>query len=228
MCGRFALGIPKKRLEEVFGLPAPEGYVPRYNVAPGQPVAVVSSQGFAERKWGLVPHWADDPQVGYSMINARSETVFEKPSFRDAVRTSRCLVPAQAFYEWKRDGMGKQPYAIGLADTDVFAMAGIMARWQSEGAKEIVESMAILTCPANKLLSPIHDRMPVILAPDVWAGWLSHEHVGHEGLAPLLTPYPAAEMRAWTVGSAVNRVANEGPKLLEPIAVVAEKQGTLF
>lgn len=214
MCGRFALGIPKKRLEEVFNLPVPDDYAPRYNVAPGLDVLVVASDGFVRRRWGLVPHWADDPKVGHKMINARSETVFEKPSFRDPVRTARCLVPAQAFYEWKREGGGRQPFATALKDSDVFAMAGIMAHWQSRKTGEIVDSMAVLTCAPNAALASIHDRMPVILPSDLWSDWLNPVNTDAAQLASLLVPYPAEKMRVWPVSPAVNRVASEGAELL--------------
>lgn len=226
MCGRFALGIPKKRLEEVFGAAAPEEYLPRYNLAPGQDIPVVTSSGMVMRRWGLVPHWAKDTSVGFRMINARSETVFDKPAFREPVRSSRCLVPAQAFYEWKAGENGKLPYAVGMTESELFAMAGITAHWQDGETGEVVESVAILTCAANTLMESIHDRMPVILPPAVWSTWLDPSVTQPESLAPLLSPFSASSMRAWPVSTVVNRVAHDGPELLDRIEVM--RQGSLF
>lgn len=226
MCGRFALGIPKKRLEEVFETPTPEEYAPRYNLVPGQAIPVVASSGMGMRRWGLVPHWAKDASIGFRMINARSETVFDKPAFRDPVRSGRCLVPAQAFYEWQAGQTGKQPYAIGVDGADLFAMAGITARWQDGETGEVVDSVSILTCAPNKLMRPIHDRMPVILAPEAWSAWLDPSETRPEALAGLLVPFPAVGMRAWPVSPAVNRVDNDGPDLLNRVDVM--RQGSLF
>lgn len=232
MCGRFALGIPKKRLEEVFGLAAPDDYAPRYNVAPGLDVLAVVFAGGVPRmarfRWGLIPAWADDPKVGYKKINARSENVFDKPSFRESVRCSRCLVPVQAFYEWRRQGRARQPFAFGPEDADLFAMAGIAARWQDPATGGAVDSLAVLTCPPNELMAPIHDRMPVILSPDAWSGWLDSAETSPENLAPLLVPYPARSMRVWPVNPLVNSVANDGPELLERAGKPASRQGSLL
>jgi len=226
MCGRFALGTPKRRLEELFECSAPEEYVPRYNTAPGHEILVVAQFGMAFRKWGLVPHWAKDPSVGFKMANARSETVFEKPAFRDPVRSARCLVPVQAFYEWKVADSGKQPYAVAVAETDLFAMAGIMARWQDNDTGEVVDSVTILTCEPNTLMEAIHHRMPVILGPGAWATWLDPAVSRTETLAPLLVPYPSQGMCAWPVSSVVNKVVHDGPDLLERVKIL--RQGSLF
>lgn len=230
MCGRFALGIPKKRLEEVFGVQAPDAYAPRYNIAPGQEVLVVESlTGSARatyRKWGLVPHWAKESRVGFKMINARSETVFDKPAFRESIRQSRCLIPAQAFYEWQQTETGKQPFAIGMKEGDTFAMAGIMAHWESGETGEVIDSFSVLTCAPNTLIKNIHDRMPVILSPDSWGQWLASEVTGRDGLEGLLKPLPAAEMKAWPVSSAVGMVRLDGPQLLEREEIL--RQGSLF
>lgn len=226
MCGRFALGIPKKRLEEVLGTPAPEDYAPRYNLAPGQDIPAVAHSGMTIRRWGLVPHWAKDPSVGFRMINARSETVFEKSAFREPVRVGRCLVPAQAFYEWKAGEQGRQPYAIDVAGSDFFAMAGVSARWQDAETGEVVDSVAVLTCASNELMATIHDRMPVILPQEVWSIWLDPALTGPDDLAPLLAPFPARLMRVWAVSSSVNRVAHDGPGLLDRVDVI--RQGSLF
>lgn len=172
MCGRFAIGIPKKRLEELFEVSVGEVYSPRYNVAPGSDVLAIDAPEGAARavslRWGLVPHFAKDASVGFSMTNARSETVFEKAAFRDGVCLNRCLVPAQAFYEWKEIDGRKQPYAITLDDTDVFAMAGLTANWEDRATGKVIDSFTILTCPPNALMETIHHRMPVIVPQSAW------------------------------------------------------------
>lgn len=226
MCGRFALGIPKKRLEAVFGLPVPDGYAPRYNAAPGQAVAVAAPEGFLLPRWGLVPPWADPDAAG--LINARSETVFDKPSFRDAVRARRCLVPAQAFYEWRRQGRARQPFAFAVEDADVFAMAGILSRRRDGATGAEIDTLAILTCAANAVMAPVHDRMPVILPDSAWGAWLDPATQGPGGIADLLVPYPAQSMRAWPVGAAVNAVGNDGPSLLDRAEIAAPQQGSLL
>lgn len=230
MCGRFALGIPKVRLEEVFGIAPPEDYSPRYNIAPGsESLAIVAPEGEkrpAYLRWGLVPHWARDTNMGFAMINARSETVFEKSAFRDSILVSRCLIPAQAFYEWKIEGGKKQPYAVGLNDTDVFAMAGISALWEDHATGESVESFTVLTCAPNTLLKTIHDRMPVILPSDAWSDWLDPEAQDPEQIGLLLGPYPAEGMRIWPVGPSVNAIVNDSPNLLERADVI--RQGHLI
>lgn len=228
MCGRFALGIPKKRLEECFGLPVPDEYLPRFNIAPGSEVLVVEAAGMGWRRWGLVPPWAEDPKVGYRMINARSESVFDKPSFREPVRSARCLVPAQAFYEWRKDGKVRQPFAIAVRGEDVCAMAGIMARWQDGKTGEVVDSVAVLTCPPNSVMKPIHDRMPVILDRSAWGVWLDPSVTASEKLVGFLTPSPAETMTAWPVSDAVNKPGIDRPDLLEKVVSPAVKQGSLL
>lgn len=230
MCGRFALGIPRKRLEECFGTVAPDSYSPRYNIGPGQDIIVVEEQGagigMGGRRWGLIPHWTKTASSTHAMINARSETVFDKPAFRDAVRRSRCLVPAQAFYEWEKTDSGKQPYAIGLDSEAVFAMAGIGSRWIDPDSGETVYSVAVLTCPANARVAAVHDRMPVILAPEDWNRWLVPGDDNPEALSSLLVPYPADRMSVWPVSTAVNAVSNDSPDLLRP--KTKHVQGRLF
>ncbi|MGL1860935.1 MAG: SOS response-associated peptidase [Pseudodesulfovibrio sp.] len=230
MCGRFALGIPKIRLEECFSVAMPDDYAPRYNVAPGQEaVAVIAPDGAvrsAALRWGLVPSWAKETKVGFSMINARSETVFDKPAFRESVRSSRCLIPAQAFYEWKKTGTTKQPHALTINDMDVFAMAGITAHWEDRTTGEIVDSFTILTCPPNTLMASIHDRMPVILPPDAWSDWLDPAISDPQQLAMFFTLYPAEAMHAWPISPAVNKPINDGPELLHPVQIL--QQGSLL
>lgn len=230
MCGRFALGIPKIRLEEVFEIVLPDSYSPRYNIAPGSDVLTVAAPEGTPRpaflRWGLVPNWAGDANIGHSMINARVETVFDKPAFEMSVRMARCLVPAQAFYEWKSVDGRKQPYAVGTDDGSVFAMAGITSNWEDHATGEILDTFSILTCPPNALMADIHDRMPVILPAEAWSRWLDPDVTEPEHLQPLLEPYPAAAMRVWPVGSGVNSPANDSREVLERVDVM--RQGRLF
>lgn len=228
MCGRFALGIPKKRLEEIFSVEVPQNYSPRYNLAPGQEVLVVpsGSDALVFRNWGLVPSWAEDRKIGYKMINSRSETVFDKPAFRESVRSARCLVPAQAFYEWKITGSGKQPFAIGPVNGEVFAMAGIMAHWEDQATGEVVDSFSILTCAPNTLMDSIHDRMPVILPATRWHSWLDPSCTDVSLLESMLVPYPSKAMQLWPVSTVVNKVSHDGSELLDRVDVM--RQASLF
>jgi putative SOS response-associated peptidase YedK len=176
MCGRYSLTTPTEALVALFAAGPLEGFSPRYNIAPTQLVpAVRMSEGeraWAWLRWGLIPSWAKDPAIGNRMINARAETVADKPAFRAALRRRRCLLPADGFYEWeKRDG-AKQPYHIALADRAPFAFAGLWEHWQGD---EAIESCTILTTAANRRLAPIHPRMPVILAPEHYDIWLDTE-----------------------------------------------------
>ncbi|WP_316897434.1 SOS response-associated peptidase [Pseudodesulfovibrio indicus] len=228
MCGRFALGIPKKRLEEVFGLPAPEGYAPRYNAVPGTDVLAVSGRGFVFRRWGLVPSWADDPKIGWKLVNARAETVFDKPSFREGARSDRLLVPAQAFYEWRREDRARTPFAVEVRDADCFALAAVGSVWTDPATGGLLKTLAVLTCAPNALMAPIHDRMPVILPPSAWAAWLDPGAESPEALVPLLAPYPADAMRARPVSARVNSPVADGPELLEPVPSSPSRQGSLL
>lgn len=222
MCGRFTLFEPAEELAQVFGLPGADLPRPRYNIAPSQPVAAVrlSPEGgereLALLRWGLVPSWAKDPSIGNRMINARAETVTEKPAFRSAFRSRRCLVPANGFYEWKRAQGRKQPYYVRMRDGRPFAMAGLWERWQGPSGSAI-ESCLLVTTQANTLLAPIHDRMPAILSPGDYDSWLSAP--GAEGLRllSLFRPYPPEEMAALEVGTRVNNPANDFPELIEAV-----------
>ncbi len=231
MCGRFALGTPGKRLEEIFGFPVPDEYTPCFNAAPGTDVLTVGGRGFAVRRWGLVPSWADGPEIGPRLINARCETVFDKPSFREGVRAHRLLIPAQAFYEWRREGRERTPFAFALDGVDCFAMAGIGANWTDPHSGGVLGTVAVLTCPPNTIMAPVHERMPVILPPSAWQGWLDPA-AEREELARLQVPYPAQGMRAWPVSRRVNSPVTDGPTLLEPVPDSGPerppRQGTLL
>jgi len=222
MCGRFALGIPRKRLKERFGLSEIPEAPSRYNIAPGQLVeAVVQAEGgraLKLLKWGLVPHWAKDPKIGYKMINARAETVAEKPSFRGALRYRRCLVPAQGFYEWSHAGGKGQPWFITSRTGEVLAMAGLWENFESP-AGEIIESLAVVTCQANELITPLHDRMPVLIEPQDDARWLDPKITDPKQLQDVLAFRAWPGMRVYRVGLGVNSPKNDDPSLIEPGAL---------
>lgn len=225
MCGRYRLSTHPHALYEQFALelvnPDEREIPPRYNIAPTQPVLGVRERPDGKRElvllhWGLIPHWAKDPAMGQRMINARAETVAEKPSFRNAMKRRRCLVPADGFYEWQRQGKGpKQPYDIARADGAPFAFAGLWEHWQGPNGEEI-ESCAIVTTEANAQMRPLHHRMPVILAPEDYPAWLERRNERAQALLPLLAPRDWPEMRAVPVTPYVNNVRNEGPQCIAP------------
>jgi putative SOS response-associated peptidase YedK len=221
MCGRFTLAVEPTQMAAQFTLAEALQLAPRYNIAPTQPVAVVREQSVGRElvylRWGLVPSWAKDVSIGAKMINARAETVAEKPSFRTALRLRRCLIPVSGFYEWQALPSGKQPFYFHLASGAPFAFAGLWERWHAPDGTPL-ESCTILTTTANDLLRPLHDRMPVILDPDNYARWLDPDLRTAEALADLLVPYDPAAMAAYPVGREVNRVANEGVGLIAPLA----------
>lgn len=260
MCGRYTLTIEAGDLAERFGVRVPERYEPRYNAAPRQSLPVirtgvdvedehdetnVRTDGGNDRElafceWGLVPSWVDEPEDANRPINARSETVREKRSFRDAFERRRCLVPADGFYEWTERGGGKQPYRVTLGDESAFAMAGLYEVWEGEvaqsslaafgaggekedeGADDVdddrrrrVESFTILTCEPNDVVADLHDRMAVVLDRDDEDTWL---HGDPNDAQSVLEPY-AGEMKAYPVSTAVNNPGNESPGLLDPVDV---------
>ncbi len=175
--------------------------------------------------WGLVPRWADDPAIGNRLINARAETAATKPSFRDAFRRRRCLIPADGFYEWKRQGGGKQPYYIRLEDDRPFAFAGLWERWEKAGA--VIESCTILTTDANELLMPLHNRMPAILDREQFDRWLDPTIEDAKVLQPLLGPYPAERMIAYPVSTVVNSPRHDVAECIDK-APPGKVQGSLF
>lgn len=221
MCGRYTLTTPIKELARRFEiLEYPAEVSSSYNVAPTRNVAAVVADGGVRRlemlRWGLVPSWADDLEIGARMINARAETVAEKPSFRKAFRERRCLILADGFYEWRKTDSGKQPYYIRMQDESPFAFAGLWERW-SRGVDE-VRSCAIITTKPNGLVRGIHDRMPVILPAENYEAWLDPDLREIELLTSLLTPYPAGDMQAYPVSRAVNSPSNDSPGCIEPAA----------
>lgn len=225
MCGRFTLRTPAHRLAEAFGVDALPNLAPRYNIAPTQDVVAIrhadDGRELTMLRWGLIPSWAKDPAIGARMINARAETVAEKPSFRAAFRQRRCLVVADGFYEWRKTADApkapKQPYYIRLASGDAFAIAGLWERWR-DPAGETVESCTLITTEANRELAPIHHRMPVIVSPADYDAWLEPHPASAEALHALLRPYPGAEMTAFPIGRHVNNVRNDDPACIEALA----------
>jgi putative SOS response-associated peptidase YedK len=221
MCGRYTLATPKERLAEEFGFENSSVELPpSYNIAPTQGVAAVLEEGGQRRlevlRWGLIPPWADDPQIGSRMINARSETAPEKPSFRRAFRERRCLIPADGFYEWRRTNGAKQPYYIHMQDGRPFAFAGLWESW-SKGGEGEVRTCTILTTGANAIVGEIHERMPVIVAPDAYEVWLDPASEKDE-LRGLLAPFSGDEMEAYPVSRFVNSPSNNDPRCVEPAA----------
>jgi putative SOS response-associated peptidase YedK len=217
MCGRYSFYVEDKLIRERFGVTVQTAiYKARYNCAPSQELAVISNELPGELsffRWGLIPFWAKEPSIGNKMINAKAETITEKPSFRNAFRTKRCLVPADGFFEWKKDGE-KSPYRITLRDGSPFAMAGLWDRWVNPGG-EIIHSFTIITTVPNELMEKIHDRMPVILKREDEKRWLSPEP--EEFLTGLLKPFPAGEMIAFPVSRLVNNPKNDIPEILAPL-----------
>ncbi len=209
MCGRYTLTCMPEVVAEEFRLEAIPDLQPRYNIAPSQWVACVrvgsqvQKRGAATLRWGLIPSWAKDPAIGMKLINARAETVAEKPSFQKPFRERRCLVLADGYYEWKREGTRKQPYYIRLNSERPFAFAGLWDRWSGKDGKTI-ESCAVLTTKPNERLASIHNRMPVILNPVAYEPWLDSGLQDTTRLVPFLTPYPADAMIAVSVSRRVN------------------------
>ena len=214
---------PGDAIAELFHIAQVPDIQPRYNIAPTQPIAAVRiSPGNKQRElthfhWGLIPFWAKDIKIGSKMINARSETAAEKPSFRNAMRYRRCLVPADGFYEWQKVDGRKQPVRIQRKDGGLFAIAGLWEQWQGQDGSEI-ESCTLLTTQPNELLSQVHNRMPVILNPDDFDLWLDISAQNASAVQHLLRPYPGDEMRYYPVSTYVNSPYNDGPGCIEPLS----------
>jgi putative SOS response-associated peptidase YedK len=221
MCSRFTLRSAGETVAEAFRLADVADLVPRFNITPGQPVAVVRQQPGAKGRelaflrWGLIPAWAGDPSIGDRLANARSETAATKPSFRHAFRSRRCLVVADGFYEWQRSNGRKQPYFVGLKDDRPFGLAGLWERWEKGG--EPVESCTILTTDANELMQPVHERMPVIIPPDQYGLWLDPRCQDTAKLAALLRPYASQDMLAYRVSTLVNNPKNDVPQCVQAL-----------
>jgi putative SOS response-associated peptidase YedK len=222
MCGRFTLFEADKILSKEFGVSNVPPLSPRYNIAPSQPVIAARATStdcgreIALLRWGLIPSWSKDPAIGNRLINARAETASEKPSFRNAFRRHRCLIPTNGFYEWQRLERGKQPYFVRMRDERLFAFAGLWDRWESPDAG-VIETCTILTTAANTVLAPIHDRMPVILPQTDYGRWLDPALLNTDSLAPLLVPFPPEDMLAFPVSSRVNAHTADDERCIAPL-----------
>lgn len=224
MCGRFTLRTPAKTLQTIFELPDVPELSPHYNVAPTDAVAVVrvaapeTPRELVLLRWGFVPSWTKDPSIGSRMINARSETVATSPAFRGAFRQRRCLVVADGFYEWQRVERRKQPFYFQMDDGRPFAFAGLWEHWEGPGGA-VIDSCTLLTTEPNVVVQPIHNRMPVILAPEQYDTWLDPTVQSVDRLQKLLRTYPAEQMVTYPVGVMVNNPTNDDPDLVRPLPV---------
>ncbi len=218
MCGRFVLSTPPAELVSRFGLDECADFGPRYNIPPGTDIAVIRQSPAGKRvlgllRWGLVPHWAKDPAIGARLNNARGESVAGKPSFRDAFKRRRCLIPASGFYEWKSEGGIKQPYYISLKSGAAMALGGLWESWQAPDG-DILRTACIITTGPNDIMAPIHDRMPVIVAPEDWQAWLD---APADNVAGMLAPFQSDAMQAWPVSRRVSKAREDDAGLIEPI-----------
>jgi len=219
MCGRFVLIADPDEIYQQFELPMLPEIQPRYNIAPTQLVPVIVNEGaraLHHYRWGLIPSWSKDPQIGGRMINARAETVAEKPAFRAAFKRRRCIVPSSGFYEWQQRDAGKVPMYIHLRDQPLFGFAGLWEIWNDPSGGE-VRSFTIITTEANAMMREIHDRMPVILKPEDYATWLQAEDVPQSALQELLRPYASDRMVAYEVSKLVNRPSVDSPECIAPV-----------
>lgn len=226
MCGRFLNSLPPAEIARLFATTnvAPN-YPARFNIAPTDPVLAVrvnpktGQRSLDTLRWGLVPHWAKDLSMGARLINARAETLATLPAFRDAFEHRRCLIPAGGFYEWKKDGKTRTPYAVVPTDAPLFAFAGLWENWRDRSTEDApwVRSCTIVTTSANALVAPIHDRMPAILPREAWAQWLGEAPADAAALQALLQPCPVERMRLYPVSPRVNSVKNDDPSLADPL-----------
>jgi len=219
MCGRFALWTPPGTITRYFKVSVALDIQPRYNIAPGQNILVIRQTNATQRlpvliRWGLIPSWAKEESVGYKMINARAESIMEKPAFKAAFKSRRCIIPASGFYEWKKEGSSKQPYLIRLQDADLFALAGIWESWKKPDSDAVIESCAILTTSANRVVGRIHDRMPVILRQEDVDLWLDAK-ASSQHIDSFMRPFDDRNMACHRVSKAVNHVNHDGPSLIQ-------------
>lgn len=215
MCGRYVLKATPAELMACFGLDDCADFSPRYNIPPGTDIPVVRQSPEGRRvlhllRWGLVPHWAKDAAGGARLNNARGESVAAKPSFRDAFRRRRCLIPASGFYEWKTAGKARQPYYISAASGEPLALGGLWESWRAPDGG-ILRTACVVTTGPNALMEPIHERMPVIVPRERWQDWLA---APSEAIADLVAPCPAGLLQAWPVAGRVSRTAEDDPNLI--------------
>jgi putative SOS response-associated peptidase YedK len=222
MCGRFSATFSFRDIKVRWNLYGDIEFSPRYNIAPSQSVPVIVRNNNRTEaklmKWGLVPSWAPDPSIGNRMINARAETLLEKPSFKPLVSERRCIIPADGFYEWRREGNRKVPVWIHLKNKEPFAFAGLWDTWRDFDSGSALDTFTIITTDPNSLLRPIHNRMPVIYDREMGKQWLEHQFGGWAmDLAAALRPWPSEYMEAWDVSSIVNEPANDTPECIRPV-----------
>ena len=233
MCGRYKLSRRKQIIEQHFdAISGEEDWSPRYNVAPTQPVPVIRQnpkepiRELSLMRWGLIPSWAQDSSGAARMINARSETARTKPAFCDAMKSRRCLIPADGFYEWMRMEKTKQPYCFEVNEGELFAFAGLWDRWKDPSGK-VLETCSILTTTPNAVTTAVHDRMPVILDPDAYDLWLDPGMKNISAASDLLKPFDARQMRCYPVSGRINHVGNDDETCSEPVEL-ADAQARLF
>jgi putative SOS response-associated peptidase YedK len=232
MCGRYRLSKRKQLIEEHWDAVGEEDWEPRYNIAPTQPVPVIRqhpkepTRQLSLMRWGLIPSWAKNASAAARMINARSETASTQPAFRDALQLRRCLIPADGFYEWQKQGTGKQPYCFAVNGGELFAFAGLWERWKNPSG-EWIRTCSILTTTPNAVTAAIHDRMPVILDPDSYDLWLDPGMQDTATVSALLKPFAAQAMQRYPVSARINHAANDDEECARPI-VFPEEQGKLF
>jgi putative SOS response-associated peptidase YedK len=222
MCGRYAVFAGKEKIQEAFGVTSDDSglFEPNFNATPGSllPVVLLGKarvKRIGSLRWGLIPSWAEELSVGFSMINARSETLLEKPSFKKPFQRQRCIVPASGFYEWQTLGKTKIPYYIRTLDQEVMGFAGLFDKWEKDG--QTVFSFTIITTNANDLLAPLHERMPVILRKKEYDDWLDPLFDDLGMLQGMLRAYPTERMALYRVSEAVNTATNNGPELVRPV-----------
>jgi putative SOS response-associated peptidase YedK len=222
MCGRFSLTQSAATIAQTFQIGEVPPLTPSYNIAPTQLIATINRadqatpQQFQWMRWGLIPSWAKDAKIGNRLINARVETVAKKSSFHNSFKHRRCLILADGFYEWQKLENRKQPYYFQLQDSEPFAFAGLWSKWQTK-EREIIISCTIITTAANELVQSVHDRMPIILSPEVYDRWLDPELTNSESILDLLKPYASEKMQAIPVSSLVNNPANDRPECIQAL-----------
>ena len=226
MCGRYRLSRKKQIIEEYFDcVSGEEDWSPRYNIAPTQPIPVIRQnpknnvRELSLMRWGLIPHWAKEPSIAASTINAKSETAATKPAFRDPLKFRRCLIPADGFYEWKRTATSKQPYCFEVGEGELFAFAGLWDGWK-DSTGQWRKTCSILTTTPNAVTATVHDRMPVILHRDSYALWLDPGMQNGATISEFLKPYDAGSMRSYSVSTRINHVANDDEECSRPVADV--------
>lgn len=235
MCGRYTLTTPPEAMRAIFNYENIPNLQPRFNIAPTQPIVTIRYLGnekrvLLEARWGLIPSWAKDSGAASRMINARAETLLDKPSFKEAFGKRRCLIPADGFYEWRLEEGRKQPFRIGLRGGGIFAFAGLWESWKAKHdvgdfvAGDIIETATIITTKANKKLRPIHHRMPVIIPAELYSSWLDPANDVSD-LKEYLKPYPSEPMAFYRVDTSVNNIRNDHPSCIEPLNAVSKKSG---